>query len=41
MSQSQSSRESDAIIADLVAAQFGVAVSRIERLQGALGLRSF
>jgi aminoglycoside/choline kinase family phosphotransferase len=29
------------IIADLVAAQFGVAVSRIEPLQGALGLRNF
>jgi len=41
VSQSQSSRESDAIIADLVAAQFGVAVSRIERLQGALGFRNF
>jgi aminoglycoside/choline kinase family phosphotransferase len=41
VSQSRSSQESDAIIADLVAAQFGVAVSRIEPLQGALGLRNF
>jgi aminoglycoside/choline kinase family phosphotransferase len=41
VSQSRSSQESDAIIADLVAAQFGVAVSRIEQLQGALGFRNF
>ena len=41
MSQNRSSQESDAIIADLVAAQFGVAVARIERLQGALGFRNF
>ena len=41
MSPSQPSRESDAIIAELVAAQLGGEVSRIERLHGALGLRSF
>jgi len=41
VSQNRSSQESDAIIADLVAAQFGVAVARIERLQGALGFRNF
>jgi aminoglycoside/choline kinase family phosphotransferase len=41
VSQSQSSRESDATIADLVSAEFGVAVSRIEPLQAALGLRHF
>ncbi len=41
MSQSRSSEESDAIIADLVSAQFGIAVSRIEPLQGALGFRNF
>jgi len=38
---SRSSQESDAIIADLVDAQFGVGVARIERLQGALGFRNF
>jgi hypothetical protein len=41
VSQNRSSQESDAIIADLVAARFAVAVSRIEPLQGALGLRNF
>ncbi|MCH8891590.1 MAG: radical SAM protein, partial [Myxococcales bacterium] len=41
MSQTRSTPESDAIIADLVSTQFGVAVSRIERLQGALGFRNF
>jgi aminoglycoside/choline kinase family phosphotransferase len=41
VSQSRSSRESDAIIAGLVSSQFGVAVSRIEPLQGALGFRNF
>ena len=41
MNQSRSSRESDAIIADLISAQFGVAVARIEQLQGALGFRNF
>jgi len=38
---SRSSRECDAIIAQLVTAEFGVAVSRIEPLRGALGLRQF
>jgi aminoglycoside/choline kinase family phosphotransferase len=38
---SRSSQESDAIIAGLVADQFGVGVSRIEPLRGALGLRKF
>ncbi len=41
MSRSRSSREIDAIIADLISAQFGVAVSRIEQLPGALGFRNF
>jgi aminoglycoside/choline kinase family phosphotransferase len=41
VSHSRPSRESDAIIAELVAAQLGGEVSRIERLHGALGLRSF
>ena len=41
MSRDRSNRESDAIIADLISAQFGVAVSRIERLRGALGFRNF
>ncbi len=41
MSQSPPFKGSDAIIADLVRAEFGVAVSRIERLQGALGFRNF
>jgi aminoglycoside/choline kinase family phosphotransferase len=41
VSESRSSQESDAIIAGLVADQFGVGVSRIEPLRGALGLRSF
>jgi aminoglycoside/choline kinase family phosphotransferase len=38
---SRSNQESDASIAELVGAEFGVAVSRIERLQGALGFRNF
>jgi aminoglycoside/choline kinase family phosphotransferase len=41
VSQSRSSQESEAIIADLVTAHFGVAISKIEPLQGALGLRNF
>jgi aminoglycoside/choline kinase family phosphotransferase len=41
VSRIRSSRESDATIADLVGAEFGVAVSEIEPIQGALGLRSF
>ncbi|MFB3118863.1 MAG: phosphotransferase, partial [Myxococcota bacterium] len=41
MSRSRSTQECDAIIADLVSAQFGVAVSKIEPLQGALGFRNF
>ena len=41
MSQKRSSAENDAIIAELVSAQFGVAASRIERVQGALGFRNF
>ncbi|MCH8084235.1 MAG: hypothetical protein IH885_08360 [Myxococcales bacterium] len=41
MSRSRSSRECNAIIADLISAQFGVAVSRIEPLPGALGFRNF
>jgi len=41
VSRSRSSRESDATIADLVGTEFRVAVSKIEPLQGALGLRSF
>jgi hypothetical protein len=41
VNRSRSSQESDAIIADIVGAQFGVAVARIERLQGALGSRNF
>jgi aminoglycoside/choline kinase family phosphotransferase len=41
VSPSQSNRAADAIIAELVAAEFGVGVSRIESLRGALGLRIF
>ncbi len=41
VSRSRSSRESDEIIASLVISHFGVAVSRIEPLQGALGFRNF
>ena len=41
MSQNRSSPESDATIADLVGAEFGVAVSRIEPIQTALGFRNF
>jgi hypothetical protein len=41
VSESRSSQESDATIAGLVADQFGVGVSRIEPLRGALGLRKF
>ena len=41
MSRSLSSRESNAIIGDLVHAKFGVAVSRIDPLRGALGFRNF
>jgi aminoglycoside/choline kinase family phosphotransferase len=41
MSQSRSSPESDAAIAGLVSHEFGVAVSRIEPLQGALDFRKF
>jgi len=41
VSESRSSQESDAIIAGLVADQFGAGVSKIEPLQGALGLRMF
>jgi len=38
---SRSSQPTDAIIAQLVDAEFGVGVSRIEPLRGALGLRTF
>ena len=41
MSPSRSNPESDAVIADLIGARFGVAVSKIERLQSALGSRRF
>jgi aminoglycoside/choline kinase family phosphotransferase len=41
VSRSRSSPESDATIADLVRTEFGVAVSKIEPLQGALGFRNF
>ncbi len=41
MSQSPPSEESDAIIADLVSAQFGAGVSSIEPLQRELGFRNF
>jgi aminoglycoside/choline kinase family phosphotransferase len=41
VSRSRSTQECDAIIADLVSAQLGVAVSKIEPLQGALGFRNF
>jgi len=41
VSESRSSQESDAIIEGLVADQFGVGVSRIESIRGALGLRKF
>jgi aminoglycoside/choline kinase family phosphotransferase len=41
MSRSRSSGERDATIADLVSAEFGVAVSRIDPLRGALGCRNF
>jgi len=41
VSQSRSSRENDATIADLAGAEFGVAVSKVEPLQGALGFRNF
>jgi aminoglycoside/choline kinase family phosphotransferase len=41
VSQSRSSPECDATIAELVSAQFGIAVSRIEPLQRALGSRNF
>jgi aminoglycoside/choline kinase family phosphotransferase len=41
VSQNRSARESDASIAELVSAEFGVGVSRIESLRGALGFRNF
>ncbi|MBW2715268.1 MAG: phosphotransferase [Deltaproteobacteria bacterium] len=41
MSRSRSSGERDASIADLVSAEFGVEVSRIDPLRGALGCRNF
>jgi len=39
--QNPASRESEAIIASLVGARFGVGVARIEPLEGALGFRKF
>ncbi len=39
--RSPTSREADAIIAELVGARFGVGVARIEPLAGALGFRKF
>ncbi|HEX9813980.1 MAG TPA: hypothetical protein VGB31_03420, partial [Myxococcota bacterium] len=41
MSRSRANPEPDAIIAQLVGAEFGVAVSKIEPLRGALGFRNF
>jgi aminoglycoside/choline kinase family phosphotransferase len=41
VSRSQVAQESNATIAELVHAEFGVAVSKIERLRGALGFRNF
>jgi len=41
VSRSRANPEPDAIIAQLVGAEFGVAVSKIEPLRGALGFRNF